>query len=136
MIGWVSQRQAQRNCPDGTDSVAHADPTCGCAHGADLVPVSLTGALKGLPFCRYCRPPEGPGDWADKAACKGAPSDWFFGTEAGGGVAVYRQARDICERCPVIDDCLAFALRTRMEYGMWAGTTPLDRQRILSGGAT
>lgn len=133
MIGWVSQRQAQRNSPDGPDSVAHADPTCGHAHGADLLPVQLSGGLARLPFCQSCRPPEAPGVWAGQAACAGAPSEWFFGTEAGGGTAVYRQARIICARCPVGADCLAYALRSRQEFGMWAGTTPLDRQGMMVG---
>lgn len=36
----------------------------------------------------------------------------------------------ICGRCTVSDECLAHALSHKEEYGIWAGTTPEDRQAL------
>lgn len=62
-------------------------------------------------------------DWMAEAACRGVPPEVFFppmGRNAG-------KAYNICGRCPVRDDCLGYALRWRIRYGIWGGTT--ERQR-------
>ena len=37
------------------------------------------------------------------------------------------EAREICARCPVIDECLTFAYATGERYGVWGGQTPAER---------
>ena len=39
----------------------------------------------------------------------------------------------ICRSCPVLKQCLEYALRhpEYTEYGIWGGTTPPQRRRIL-----
>ncbi|HEU5161150.1 MAG TPA: WhiB family transcriptional regulator [Streptosporangiaceae bacterium] len=32
-------------------------------------------------------------------------------------------AKQVCASCPVLDVCLAYALRTRPTFGVWAGRT-------------
>ena len=60
------------------------------------------------------------------AVCKDVPhpeiffSDKHHETEA---------ARQVCLRCPVIRECLSWAL-THDEPGVWAATTPADRTRL------
>lgn len=44
--------------------------------------------------------------------------------------AWYDEARSICERCPIKADCLAHALENKERYGMWGGTTPIERRRV------
>lgn len=79
--------------------------------------------------------PNVPGEWVERAACRGYPIDWWYPTfECYAGKSA-REAREdaavamrICaELCPVKAECLVHALRHR-EYGVWGGTT--DRQRI------
>lgn len=41
------------------------------------------------------------------------------------------QARKVCARCPVKIECLEIALRKGERYGVWAATTPYERQRMI-----
>jgi WhiB family redox-sensing transcriptional regulator len=41
-----------------------------------------------------------------------------------------KQAKDICAACPVLDACLAYALRQPKLEGVWGGTSKQDRERI------
>jgi WhiB family redox-sensing transcriptional regulator len=77
--------------------------------------------------------PSPPTSLAD-AACKGEDLGLFFGPDAE-FVTARRdreaKAKAICARCPVIADCLAFALDTREAYGVWGGQTEDERRAIL-----
>ena len=67
-------------------------------------------------------------DWRAAAGCLTADPDLFFpvavGTVASGQIA---QALRICAACPVRQQCLDFAMRTRELVGIWGGTTPEQR---------
>jgi WhiB family redox-sensing transcriptional regulator len=41
------------------------------------------------------------------------------------------RAKRICLDCPVLDDCLEFALRVREPHGIWGGLTEAERRRLL-----
>lgn len=41
------------------------------------------------------------------------------------------QAKSICNDCWMKDKCLSFALSNRESEGVWGGTTPRERRRIL-----
>lgn len=41
-----------------------------------------------------------------------------------------RKARSICAVCPVVEECLEYALERREVYGIWGGKTERERQRI------
>lgn len=45
----------------------------------------------------------------------------------------YRQAKAMCDACPVVDACLEYAVATRQEYGMWGGLTPRQRKSRRHG---
>ena len=51
-------------------------------------------------------------NWFNKALCRGMRTNIFFpDTAVGVSVAgIYDQAVKICERCPVADKCLAYAM--------------------------
>lgn len=40
------------------------------------------------------------------------------------------EARAMCRACPVTDDCLEWAQRTKEPGGIWAGLTPRERQAL------
>lgn len=70
-------------------------------------------------------------DWSNDAKCIEEDPDLFFPT--GDGVRAQPQvelARMVCAECPVRLACLRFALATNIDYGVWAGTTPLERHRM------
>lgn len=66
-----------------------------------------------------------PGEWAKDAACSGL-ADMFHSDYDGDQEA----ALAICDRCPVREPCLDFALRTRQTQGVWGGTLAPDRVKL------
>ena len=63
--------------------------------------------------------------WQKQASCLGAHPDLFF-PERG---ASSREAKAVCQSCPVRQDCLDFALDAGEKFGIWGGLS--ERQRIL-----
>src|SRR5690606_28769714 len=66
--------------------------------------------------------------WHAQAACAGTPAEWWFPT-AGDAEAIDK-ARAVCAGCPVRQACLDHALAAEPRYGVWAGTTVGERQRL------
>lgn len=58
--------------------------------------------------------------------CRDIESNVFFPSD---GVGVDR-ARKICQTCEVKQDCLEYALRLRIEHGVWGGASERERRRI------
>lgn len=66
-------------------------------------------------------------DWRDRAACKGASDpDAFFPVSP----SAQRYAQQICRICPVAAACLAEALATGADHGVWGGYTPEQRRAL------
>jgi WhiB family redox-sensing transcriptional regulator len=65
-------------------------------------------------------------DWHDHAACKEISTDKFY---VGRGQKVCQEVVNACSACPVKPDCLQHALEHE-EYGYWAGTNPVQREKI------
>lgn len=66
--------------------------------------------------------------WMDAALCAQTDPDLFFPPHRSNSVA--RSARRICATCPVRAHCLDYALGDPDLDGIWAGTTPRERQRL------
>ncbi len=74
-------------------------------------------------------------DWRELAACKGwaekyGSDPWF--PDRPSAPSAYETAEKICESCPVVQQCLEFALggdngRGQPRWGMYAGMTPEER---------
>jgi WhiB family transcriptional regulator, redox-sensing transcriptional regulator len=70
------------------------------------------------------------GNWRDAGACLHADPDLFFPVSATGpSRKEVAQAKAFCAHCPVRRQCLEFAQDNGV-YGIWGGTTMLERQRI------
>lgn len=75
--------------------------------------------------------------WEDRAACKGEPLKYFFGTPDRYGVdrhdpGLLAKGRRICDRCPVREECLDAALGKGIdEFGVRGGTTKAEREKLL-----
>lgn len=63
--------------------------------------------------------------WRQSAACFGTDSDLFF-LERG---ASSRHAKAICAECPVVDECLDYAMNTYSltDVGIFGGLTARER---------
>ncbi len=65
--------------------------------------------------------------WMARGNCATHPPETFFPSD-GVGVEV---ARRICDGCPVQERCLEYALRNRIDHGVWGGTSERQRRRML-----
>jgi WhiB family redox-sensing transcriptional regulator len=70
-------------------------------------------------------------DWLDRARCIGEDPDLFFPIGTTGPVAEQTaRAKAICRACPVIAECLAWALDTCQDAGVWGGLDEEERREI------
>lgn len=68
--------------------------------------------------------------WWDKANCIGTDPEAFFAEKAAGDEFLSRAALKVCGQCEVRDECLSFALQENMQYGIWGGMRPTERDRF------
>lgn len=74
-----------------------------------------------------------PEPWTEIALCLQADPEMFF-PEKGGSTA---EAKAICQRCEVRQECLEFALRTESHsaystYGVYGGLSAKERTRLMT----
>ncbi|MES9525874.1 WhiB family transcriptional regulator [Streptomyces capoamus] len=70
-------------------------------------------------------------NWRDHAACRQEDPDLFFPIGTTGPAQVQtQQAKAVCARCPVREQCLDWALDTSQSIGVWGGTTELERRAL------
>ena len=65
--------------------------------------------------------------WQERARCREYDPEVFFPEKGGSS----REAKRICADCPVKAPCLEYALRNRIDHGVWGGTSERERRRIL-----
>lgn len=71
-------------------------------------------------------------EWLDRAACAGEDPEMFF--PVGGSGPALREARaakKVCHRCPVVTECLEWALQTGQTTGVWGDTTETERAEMF-----
>lgn len=91
----------------------------------------ITNNLVDLPYLKEW----GNGEWRKQAACAHSDTDKFFpakGKEAR-TQEVISAARIICAQCPVRSECLEFAVRNTVMYGIWGGLTREERKKVKDG---
>lgn len=70
------------------------------------------------------------GDWRHHAACReGIDPETFFpiGT-SGPALLQVEQAKQVCRSCPVIDECLRWAVDAGVDDGVWGGMSEEERR--------
>ena len=65
-------------------------------------------------------------DWAGQGRCLSNDPDALFVRGA-----AQQNAKVVCQKCPVIAECLADALDNRTEFGVWGGMTERERRALL-----
>jgi WhiB family redox-sensing transcriptional regulator len=70
-------------------------------------------------------------DWIERASCLEEDPDLFFpvGT-TGPAVEQTVRAKAVCTRCAVRPECLAWALDTCQDAGVWGGLDEEERREI------
>lgn len=68
--------------------------------------------------------------WRDDALCSEIGDDtlWYPGTGDAGAAG---KARGICNNCAVMPECLEYALEHNEKWGIWGGSTPGERRKII-----
>lgn len=73
--------------------------------------------------------------WQHRGACRGPQASVFFPPphfeRKHDRIARERRAKEICAQCPVIEDCLNYALEIREPHGIWGGLNEVERRAML-----
>ena len=73
-------------------------------------------------------------EWQIRAACRGPQAVVFFPPSLGErrDEKSFREARAkaICAECPVVEECLAYALAIREQHGIWGGLSEIERRAL------
>jgi WhiB family redox-sensing transcriptional regulator len=65
-------------------------------------------------------------DWQTHGLCLDYDPTLWFPTRG----AHYQRAVDICNRCPVRDQCLQYALDNSIKFGVWGGKSERQRRAL------
>jgi len=70
-------------------------------------------------------------DFRHRAVCRDEDPELFFpvGT-SGPAVEQEAEAKAVCHRCPVAAECLAFALETGQDHGVFGGMSETERRQL------
>ena len=70
-------------------------------------------------------------DWRDAAACLALDTNLFFPVgETGDAADQAVAAKAVCRGCPVRDECLAFAMATNQQAGIFGGLDEDERRSL------
>lgn len=73
--------------------------------------------------------------WIYEALCRGIDTEMFYPEKGQGSSYESKLILRMCSQCPVKINCLEVALRSEeghgRGYGIWGGTTPNQRKKIL-----
>ncbi len=70
-------------------------------------------------------------DWRHRAACLTEDPELFFPIGVTGpALAQVEEAKKICMRCDVREECLQWALENGQDHGVWGGTSEDERRSM------
>ncbi len=71
-------------------------------------------------------------NWRHVGSCRDSDPNVFYPLGRGRPARELTEvAKSICRACPSRRPCLAFALATRQDLGVWGGTSPEERRELL-----
>ena len=70
-------------------------------------------------------------DWRHKAVCREEDPELFFPVgNSGPALAQIAKAKLVCNKCPVTHDCLAWAISSGQDAGVWGGMSEDERRAL------
>ena len=70
-------------------------------------------------------------DWRHEAACRDEDPELFFPIgNTGPAMVQIEEAKAVCRRCDVVDECLRWALETGQDAGVWGGLSEDERRAL------
>ena len=71
-------------------------------------------------------------DWRHRSACLDEDPELFFPIgNTGPAILQIEEAKAVCRRCEVREQCLAWALEAGQDHGVWGGMSEQERAGIL-----
>ena len=68
-------------------------------------------------------------DWRHDAACRDVDPELFFPIgNTGPALLQIDEAKQVCHRCPVVEDCLQWARESGQDAGVWGGMSEDERR--------
>jgi WhiB family redox-sensing transcriptional regulator len=72
-----------------------------------------------------------PMDWRNRAACLDEDPELFFPIRnTGPAILQIEEAKAVCRRCDVREQCLAWALEAGQDHGVWGGLSEDERRAL------
>lgn len=70
-------------------------------------------------------------NWQSKGACRNEDPELFFPIgNTGPAIMQTEEAKQVCRRCDVREQCLAWALEHGQDYGVWGGLSEDERRAL------
>ncbi|MCL7490710.1 MULTISPECIES: WhiB family transcriptional regulator [Streptomyces] len=70
-------------------------------------------------------------DWRHDAVCREVDPEIFFPVgNTGPALLQIEEAKAVCHRCPVMGQCLQWALESRQDAGVWGGMSEDERRAM------
>jgi len=70
-------------------------------------------------------------DWRHEAACLTEDPELFFPIgNTGPALAQIDEAKRVCRRCPVREECLQWAIDAGQDHGVWGGMSEDERRAM------
>ncbi|MFE7777656.1 WhiB family transcriptional regulator [Streptomyces sp. NPDC057445] len=70
-------------------------------------------------------------DWRHASECRNEDPELFFPIgNTGPALMQIEEAKAVCRRCPVLEQCLAWALENGQDTGVWGGLSE-DQRRAM-----
>lgn len=70
-------------------------------------------------------------DWRHEAICRQEDPELFFPVgNSGPALAQIAKAKLVCNKCPVTHDCLAWAISSGQDAGVWGGMSEDERRAL------
>ncbi|MER0484910.1 WhiB family transcriptional regulator [Streptomyces decoyicus] len=70
-------------------------------------------------------------DWRHDAVCREVDPEIFFPVgNTGPALLQIEEAKAVCRRCPVMGQCLQWALESRQDAGVWGGMSEDERRAM------
>ena len=70
-------------------------------------------------------------DWRHVAACREVDPELFFPIgNSGPALLQIEEAKQVCRRCAVVEDCLRWAIDSGQDAGVWGGMSEDERRAL------
>ncbi|MER5781287.1 WhiB family transcriptional regulator [Streptomyces mobaraensis] len=70
-------------------------------------------------------------DWRHNAVCREEDPELFFPIgNTGPALLQIEEAKAVCRHCPVMEQCLQWALESGQDFGVWGGLSEDERRAM------